>query len=134
VVALGRRGLGNLSGADFRHKLTGRHFRQAVEKMRVAGFHFLTVNHGLIMTPSPLPPTYCIRVWYTVHMLIHTGRVESLSERRLKGQQFTKLGPKYQHDCLYHHSINHDKQHLPQSPSLNPKAAWNVVLASRIRY
>jgi hypothetical protein len=31
VVALARRGLGNLSGADFRHKLTGRHFRQAVE-------------------------------------------------------------------------------------------------------
>jgi hypothetical protein len=32
VVALGRRGLGNLSGADFRHNLTGLHFRQAAEK------------------------------------------------------------------------------------------------------
>ncbi len=44
VIALGRRRLGNLSGADFRHKLTGRHFRQAVEKMWAAGFHVLTVD------------------------------------------------------------------------------------------
>jgi hypothetical protein len=48
VVALARRGLGNLSGVDFRHKLTGRHFRQAVEKTRAAEFHFLNLNHGLI--------------------------------------------------------------------------------------
>ncbi len=41
------------------------------------------------------------------------GRVEP--ERRLEGQQFTKLGRKYQHDSLYLQSINSDK-HLPQSP------------------
>jgi hypothetical protein len=51
VVALARRGLGNLSGVDFRHKLTGRYFRQAVEKMWAAGFHALTVNRGLINYP-----------------------------------------------------------------------------------
>ncbi len=31
------------------------------------------------------------------------------------GQQFTKLGRKYQHDWLCRQSINSDK-HLPQSP------------------
>ncbi len=42
-------------------------------------------------------------------------RRESEPERRLEGQQFTKLGRKYQHDLLYLQSINFDK-HLPQSP------------------
>jgi hypothetical protein len=43
------------------------------------------------------------------------GRVEP--ERRLEGQQFTKLGQKYQHDRLYEYlqSINSD-EHLPQNP------------------
>ncbi len=36
-------------------------------------------------------------------------------ERRLEGQQFTKLGPKCQHDWLCLQSINFNK-HLPQSP------------------
>jgi hypothetical protein len=44
------------------------------------------------------------------------GRVEP--ERRLGGQQFTRLSQKYQqHDWLYLQSINSDK-HLPQSPLL----------------
>jgi len=38
-----------------------------------------------------------------------------VSERRGEGQQFTKLGRKYQFECLYPQSINSDK-HLPQSP------------------
>jgi hypothetical protein len=37
-------------------------------------------------------------------------------ERRSEGQQFTKLGQEYQHDCLYLQCINSDK-HLQQSPS-----------------
>ncbi len=41
------------------------------------------------------------------------GRVEP--ERRLEGQQYTKLGRKYHHDWLYLQSLNSDK-HLPQSP------------------
>ncbi len=36
------------------------------------------------------------------------GRVEP--ERRLEGQQFTKLGRKYHHDWLYLQSMNSDKQ------------------------
>ncbi len=36
-------------------------------------------------------------------------------ERRLGGQQFTKLGRKYQHDWIYLQSINSDK-YLSQSP------------------
>ncbi len=38
-----------------------------------------------------------------------------LNERKLKGQQFTKLGRKNQHEWLYLPSINFDKN-LPQSP------------------
>ncbi len=49
--------------------------------------------------PHTSPPlTHCIRVY---SILIHTGkggRGESQPERRLEGQQFTKLGRKYQHD------------------------------------
>ncbi len=61
--------------------------------------------------PPPLQTVY-------VQVLIHTGkggggRVEL--ERRLEGQQVTKLGRKYQHDWMYLQSINSDK-HLPQSP------------------
>ncbi len=50
-------------------------------------------------------------------ILIHTGKGggEIEPERRLEGQQFTKLGQKYQHDWLYLRSINSDR-HLPQSP------------------
>ncbi len=39
---------------------------------------------------------------------------ETEYERRLEGQQFTKLGRKYQHDWLYLQSRNSDKR-LPQS-------------------
>jgi hypothetical protein len=63
----------------------------------------------------------CLSIWghitytlYTVRVfsiLIHTrkwerggGRVEP--DRRLEGQQFTKLGLKYQHEWLYLQSIN----------------------------
>jgi hypothetical protein len=60
---------------------------------------------------NPIPPL----LPYT---FIHTGkgggggRVEP--ERRVEGQQFTKLGRKYHHDLLYLQPINSDKN-LPQS-------------------
>jgi hypothetical protein len=62
---------------------------------------------------TPPPPSLCK---YT--LLCHReggtkGRVEP--ERRLEGQQFTKLGWKFKHDWLYLQSTNSDK-HLPQSP------------------
>ena len=63
----------------------------------------------------------CLFVWgppytlYTFFILIHTGKgLRGGPERRLEGQQFTKLGQKYQH-MMYLQSINSDK-HLPQSP------------------
>ncbi len=64
-------------------------------------------------TPYPTPLAHCIRVF---SILIYTGkgdrgRVES--ERRGEGQQFTKLGRKYQQDWLSLLSINSDKT-LPQ--------------------
>jgi hypothetical protein len=57
-------------------------------------------------TPPP-PYTHCIRVY---SILIHTGKGReggrAESERRLEGEQFTKLGRKYQHDWLYLQSTN----------------------------
>jgi hypothetical protein len=63
---------------------------------------------------SPYPPLNSIYV-YSVYLFTQgrgEGGVEP--ERRLEGQQFTKIGRKYQHDWLYLHPINSDK-HLPQS-------------------
>ncbi len=69
----------------------------------------------------------CLFVWgppytlYTYFILIHTGKrlrgwVRVEPKRRLEGQQFPKLGQKYQHMIeMYLQSINSDK-HLPQSP------------------
>ncbi len=51
------------------------------------------------------------------------GRVEIEPKRRLEGQQFTKLGRKFQHDWLYLQSINSDK-HLPQSPFTGQFFRW----------
>jgi hypothetical protein len=51
-------------------------------------------------------------------MLIHTGKGERERvepERRLDGQQFTKLGRKYQHDRVYLQSINTEKHLLLKS-------------------
>jgi hypothetical protein len=59
---------------------------------------------------NPIPPL----LPYT---LIHTGKsggVRVEPERKVEGQQFTKLGRKYHHDLLYLQSINSDKN-LPQS-------------------
>jgi hypothetical protein len=67
-------------------------------------------------TPGHPPLTHCIRV-HSIH--IHTGRGEGgrvEPVRRLQGQQFTKLGWKYQHDWLYLQSINSDK--TPAAKSL----------------
>jgi hypothetical protein len=44
--------------------------------------------------PIPPPLTYCILVY---SILIRTGK-KFKPEKRLDGQQFTKLGRKYQHD------------------------------------
>jgi hypothetical protein len=54
---------------------------------------------------------------HTLCILIHTKWVsgEIDPERRLEGQQITKLSRKYQHHCLYLQSINCD-EHLSQSP------------------
>jgi hypothetical protein len=57
-------------------------------------------------------------------ILIHTGKGGGIEqERRLEGQQFTKLGQKYQHDWLYLQSINSDR-HLPQSPFIGQFLGW----------
>jgi hypothetical protein len=52
-------------------------------------------------TPYPPPPYTLYRFVYRVYLVFTQrrgggGRVER--ERRLEGQQFTKLGRKYQHD------------------------------------
>jgi hypothetical protein len=70
-------------------------------------------------TPSaPLTRCTCIQYTYSHR---EGGRIEL--ERRLEGQQFTKLGRKYQHDWLYPQSINSDKQ-LAQSPFTSQFFRW----------
>ena len=63
------------------------------------------------------PPLHTVNILYTYSHregVEGWGRVEP--KRRLEGQQFTKLGQKYQHMIeMYLQSINSDK-HLPQSP------------------
>ncbi len=55
-------------------------------------------------TQSPIPPlTHSMCIQYTYSHCEGGWRVEP--ERRLEGQQFTKLGGKYQHDWLYFQSI-----------------------------
>ncbi len=58
---------------------------------------------------APYPPlrlTHCVRVY---SILIHTGKGGRVEPERMgEGQQFTKLGRKYQHDWLYLQSINSD--------------------------
>ncbi len=67
--------------------------------------------------PQTSPPytLLCIFI-YSTSIFLHTGKGEGgrvEPERRLEGQQLTKLIRKYQHDWLYLQSINSDK-HLPQ--------------------
>ncbi len=59
-------------------------------------------------TPTPPYTLYTCILCTSLHR--EEGRVEP--ERRLEGQQFTKLGRKYQRDWMYLESINSDK-HLP---------------------
>jgi hypothetical protein len=69
--------------------------------------------------PSPHYTLYtCIQYTYTDR---EGGTVEP--ERRLEGQQFTKLSRKYLRDWLYLQSINSDK-HLPQSPFADNFFRW----------
>jgi hypothetical protein len=51
------------------------------------------------MTPYPPPYTLYSVYVYTVYLFTQGGRKGGDEpERRLEGQQFTKLGQKYQHD------------------------------------
>jgi hypothetical protein len=69
---------------------------------------FLCLRHPPYLWHHTGPRTVYV---YTVYLFTQGrgergGRVEP--ERKLDGQQFTKLGRKYQHDCLYLQSINSD--------------------------
>ncbi len=81
-------------------------------RYRVLNFSRIWSPTGL-NTPRPLPATHRPYTYCTLTQGRERGGVEP--ERKLKGQQFTKLGRKYQHDWLYLQSLNSDK-HMPQSP------------------
>ncbi len=78
---------------------------------------------------NPIPPL----LPYT---LIHTGkggggRVEP--ERKVEGQQFTKLGRKYHRDLLYLQSVNSDKntcRKVPYMPMFLDFALLSIYLIS----
>ncbi len=53
-------------------------------------------NRTGLNNPQPLPATHCLYLLCFEAGKGGRGRVEP--ERRLEGQQFTKLGRKYQHD------------------------------------
>ncbi len=63
--------------------------------------------------PSPPSPPSCTLSVYTVLCYMEGGAGGGELERRLEGQQFTKLRRKYQHDRLQ--SVNYNKS-PPQSP------------------
>jgi hypothetical protein len=63
---------------------------------------------------DPIPRLHTVYLHTVYLLLIHTEKGGTDEpERRLEGQQFTRLGRKYQHDWLYLQSVNSDK-HLPQ--------------------
>jgi hypothetical protein len=68
-----------------------------------------------IYTSIPLP-LHTVRVYSILFTQGRGKEGEVEPERRFQRQQFTQLGPKYQHDWLYLQSVNSDK-HLSQSPS-----------------
>ncbi len=74
-----------------------------------------------VRTGTPYPLTHSIRVY---SILIYTGKGGGRNHaERLEGQQFTKLGRKYQLDWLYLQSVNSEK-HLPQSPFTSQFFRW----------
>ncbi len=81
----------------------------------------LLQNMVRVSNRTPPPPLHTVYV-YTVYLFTRGGgRVEP--ERRLEGQQVTKLGRKYQHYWMYLQSINSAK-HLPQSPFTGQFFRW----------
>jgi hypothetical protein len=76
-----------------------------------AGVYLPEVQNPIPAPPPPYALYTCIQYTYS-HREGGRGTVEP--ERRGEGQQFTKLGRKYQHDCRPLQSINSGK-HLPQS-------------------
>ncbi len=72
-----------------------------------------TVPHVFIcmraQNPIPPPPlTHCKRVYIILYLFTKGGGGRVEPERRLEGQQFSKLSRKYQHD--------YSDKPLPQSP------------------
>jgi hypothetical protein len=60
------------------------------------------MSESLSTPPMTPPPPYKLCTCILYNVLIHTGKWERTEpERRLEEQQFTKLGRKYQHDCIF---------------------------------
>ncbi len=72
----------------------------------------LTGDLSEAQTPYLHSLSYCIKYKCTYSHGEEGGG--GWTREKVRGQQFTKLGRKYQHDWLYLQSINSDK-HLPQS-------------------
>ncbi len=78
----------------------------------------VTNTHQDSTPPPPPPTTHTTHCLYMLYFDTGKGgggwRVEPERRLRVEGQQFTKLGRKYQQNWMYLQSINSGK-HLPQS-------------------
>jgi hypothetical protein len=95
--------MSRLTGADedVLNGLTRRKIRLIEDNAKCRHLKKLTCKGTLrqvfiSLRPPPLPFTHYVRVY---RILIHTGKGGEVEpERRLEGQQVTKLGRKYRHD------------------------------------
>ncbi len=98
-----------------------RHLKLFTCEGDIAAGVYLSEAQNPIHPPPPCTMYTCVQYIYS-HMEGGGGG----GERRLEGQQVTKLGQKYKHDWLYLQSINSDKR-LPQR-SLLGQFFWMTKL------
>ncbi len=87
------------------------------ESGQIQSFNLLQnmVSNRTQYHPTSIPARHFLYIYCTLTQGRGEGGGRVEPERRLEGQQFTKLGRKYKQNWLYLQSIHSDK-HLPQSP------------------
>jgi hypothetical protein len=79
---------------------------------------------------NPPPSSHTL----SLYIVLETGKGRWVEpQRKFEGQQFTKLGRKYQHVWLYLQSVNSDK-HMPQIPFIGSFFRWRHFAWVSIMY